>query len=472
MLPITFRRKLSLADPPDIRIYGQRVLAVPEISYLGVKWDSGLTFHSHFKSRKMEMDSFTYKISCIAGKWFSRQPQLLKKMYKGAMEPKLLYGHGAWGHRLKLKSFCTFLNMVQRRPLLAIARAYRTVSTDALQVLTGLPPLDLKAIEMYSRFLILRANQSVTVHSQEFDPGDYVSYVSPYETHPAFNEGISFDLLEPTGNGLEIFSDGSGLNDRIGSAMVVLYFGQQIHSERRRMSDHCTVYQAELIGLKLALEFCLTLTTTRVVNIYSDSRSSLQSLADPSNTHPLVVEVRKLCRKAKAERRVQLHWVKAHVGYFGNELADAEAKAASELENVDIEYQMSQKSLKTELNVLTVQAWQDRWDLSEKGRTTSLFLPLVNTRRHLWGDVVELLSGHGRFPAYLYRFGIVDDDLCSCGEVGDGDHYLLRCPLTSSLRARLRFVPSNRSTMVSKYNLSILCQMARQVRTFLPHISR
>ncbi|KAF8794325.1 hypothetical protein HNY73_002316 [Argiope bruennichi] len=125
-----------------------------------------------------------------------------------------------------------------RRPLLAIARAYMMVSTDVLQVLTGLPPLDLKAIERYARFLVLRAKQSVTVRSLEFELDKYVSYISPYEIHPAIKHSISFDLLQPTGNELEIFIGGSGLKDRIGSAMVVLYFGQLIHSERRRKNDH------------------------------------------------------------------------------------------------------------------------------------------------------------------------------------------------------------------------------------------
>ncbi|KAF8789556.1 hypothetical protein HNY73_007487 [Argiope bruennichi] len=79
---------------------------------------------------------------------------------------------------------------------------------DALQVLAGLPPLDLKAIERYARFLVLRAKESVTVHSQEFHPDNYVRYVSPYENHPALYDGVSFDLLESTGNGLEIVTDG------------------------------------------------------------------------------------------------------------------------------------------------------------------------------------------------------------------------------------------------------------------------
>jgi hypothetical protein len=42
----------------------------------------------------------------------------------------------------------TRANTAQRRPLLAITKAYKTTSTEAIQVLAGVPPLDLKLIRM------------------------------------------------------------------------------------------------------------------------------------------------------------------------------------------------------------------------------------------------------------------------------------------------------------------------------------
>ncbi|GBN73931.1 hypothetical protein AVEN_22494-1 [Araneus ventricosus] len=149
-----------------------------------------------------------------------------------------------------------------------MTRAYRTSSTISLQVLAGVPPLDLRAIETYANFLVVRAQQDITVYSESFRWEDYVQMESPYLTHPAIKDGIGFDWKEPKGEGLEVFTDGSGINEKIGAAMVVLYFGQLIHSERLRLGDNCTVYQAELVGLKLAAEFLLTLTTTKRVYVY------------------------------------------------------------------------------------------------------------------------------------------------------------------------------------------------------------
>ncbi|GBN66980.1 hypothetical protein AVEN_62854-1 [Araneus ventricosus] len=432
-----------------------------------------VTFHAHFKDRKAAIDTLSYRLTLTVCKWFSKQPRLLKKIYIGALEPKVLYGHGAGGHRLKLKTFCEYLNVVQRRPLLAMTRAYRTSSTNSFQVLEGVPPLDLRAIETYATFLVLRAHKDITVYSEDFSWDEYVQMESPYLTHPAIKDGIGFDWMEPKGEGLEIFTDGSGINDKIGAAMVVLYFCKLIHSERVRLGDNSTVYQAELVGLKLAAEFVLTFTTTRRVNVFSDSRSALQSLADPTNTHPLVGEVRRFLKRARSERGVFLHWVKAHVGYHGNELDDGDAKAATDSPSVSVDLPVSSSRFKCKLKSIMIQAWQDHWDYTpNKGRFTSSIIPNVSLKTHFWGEMAELLTGHGIFPAHLFRFGIGNDDRCACGAVGDAKHYIVSCPLTMNLRARLRFNPLDLSTVVRECNLPVVGELSRRVRALLPHLQR
>ncbi|GBN08397.1 Putative protein in type-1 retrotransposable element R1DM [Araneus ventricosus] len=103
---MSYRLRLSLANLPVVYLYGQPIRAVGELKYLGVIWDEGLTFHAHFKDRKVAIDSLSYRLALTVCKWYSNQPCLLKKIHKGALETKALYGHGAWGHRLNLKTFC------------------------------------------------------------------------------------------------------------------------------------------------------------------------------------------------------------------------------------------------------------------------------------------------------------------------------------------------------------------------------
>ncbi|GBN56858.1 hypothetical protein AVEN_237105-1 [Araneus ventricosus] len=249
--------------------------------------------------------------------------------------------------------------------------------------------------------------------------------------------------------------------------MVVLYFGQLIHYERVRLGDNCTVYQAGLVGLKLAAEFILTLRTTRRVNVYSDSRSALKSLADPTNTHPLVGEVKRFLKRAKPERGMFLPWVKAHVGYHGNELADGEAKAAADSPSVSLDLPVSSSRFKFKLKSFIIQAWQDHWDYTpNKGRFTSSNILNVSLETHFWGEMAELFTGHCRFQAHLFRFGIGYVDSCACGAVGDAKHYIVSCPLTGDLTARLRFNPFDLSTLVHDFNLPVLGEIVRSQNIF------
>ncbi|GBM10684.1 Putative protein in type-1 retrotransposable element R1DM [Araneus ventricosus] len=133
LLPITYGGRLSLTDPPIITMKSTVLQASGGCRYLGVWWYSGLTFSEHFKRVRRRVDVLSYRLSMVAGRFFTRRTKLFFRIYKGALEPYILYGYGAWGNRLSLKKVRDLLNSIQRRPLVKITRAYRTTSTTALQ---------------------------------------------------------------------------------------------------------------------------------------------------------------------------------------------------------------------------------------------------------------------------------------------------------------------------------------------------
>lgn len=53
------------------------------------------------------------------------------------------YGAHVWAREERYNEISKILLKAQRLPLLGINGAYRTVATNALQVLAGVPPLDL-----------------------------------------------------------------------------------------------------------------------------------------------------------------------------------------------------------------------------------------------------------------------------------------------------------------------------------------
>ncbi|GBM88092.1 hypothetical protein AVEN_190490-1 [Araneus ventricosus] len=179
-------------------------------------------------------------------------------------------------------------------------------------------------------------------------------------------------------------------------------------------------------------------------------------------------------RKGVRDRTAHNHcWHVAHVGDHGNELADGEAKAAAESPSVSLDLPVSSSRFKCKLKSIMIQAWQDHWEFTpNKGRFTSSIIPKVSLKSHFWGEMAELFTGHGRFPAHLFRFGIGYHDRCACGAVGDAKHYIVRCPLTGDLRARLRFNPLDLSSLVRDFNLPVLGEIGRRVRTFLLYVHK
>lgn len=81
----------------------------------------------------------------------------------------------------------------------------------------------------------------------------------------------------------------------------------------------------------------------------------------------------------------------------------------------------------------TMEQWQHRWDHSNSGRWTHRLIPHIESwlsRKHGEVDfnVTQLLSGHGCFRAYFFRFKLDDAEHCeTCGQnsVEDAEHVLL-----------------------------------------------
>lgn len=98
--------------------------------------------------------------------------------------------------------------------------------------------------------------------------------------------------------------------------------------------------------------------------------------------------------------------------------------------------------IKKDIRYESQSTWNDEWQSSSKGRNTHVFLPCIKERLKmnikLNINIVQFLTGHGRFAAYFHKHNITDSDRCTCSDVQETHtHVIYECQNFTEQRNRL-----------------------------------
>ncbi|GBM75105.1 hypothetical protein AVEN_74190-1 [Araneus ventricosus] len=160
-----------------------------------------------------------------------------------------------------------------------------------------------------------------------------------------------------------------------------------------------------------------------------DSESSLHSFASIDTKSPIAQQTQGILLKST---NIKFGWIKAHVGYSGNEAADGLAKKATQ-EGIPTFIPAPRNHIKSLLQKESIIRWQKEWDNGETGRSVHNVLPKVKTYTTPWQrPEIMFVTGHGPFPTYFKRFNIRSSDSCGCGNLGNSLHYATSCLFTTS----------------------------------------
>ncbi|GBM00389.1 hypothetical protein AVEN_179205-1 [Araneus ventricosus] len=195
-----------------------------------------------------------------------------------------------------------------------------------------------------------------------------------------------------------------------------------------------SVFQAELAAIGFAAGWALE--HNQLVNIHTDSQSSIEAIKSAKPKSEFVNSIKEKIYSSRL--LVSLTWVKAHAGNPGNERADHQAKLPTTIgQYLDLPVPYSYVKLK--IKQFIIHEWENYWNQHNSssivrvgtfmGKVDKTFL-IVNKY------LLCFLSGHGPFPAYLHRFHLLNSPSCSCGQVGDSDHYIFDCPLTKEFHLK------------------------------------
>ncbi|KAJ5562661.1 hypothetical protein N7461_001422 [Penicillium sp. DV-2018c] len=130
-----------------------------------------------------------------------------------------------------------------------------------------------------------------------------------------------------------MYTDGSGIDGKIGAAAVVDLEDRHAHSQMGD-DDTSTVFAAELRAIEMALTMAQESTepwaeqAKNGIVIFADSQAALRAA---TTTHAIRTRCLDLIQQF-ADKGVwtELRWTPAHQGVIGNEIADQHAKDAAQ----------------------------------------------------------------------------------------------------------------------------------------------
>lgn len=126
----------------QIKFNNHDIHTTKHIKYLGIYWDNKLNFTKHITEIKKKVEK-TNKVL------FSIMPNIKgpkenkRKMLIGVMTSIITYGAQIYHRVLSIQKYKRIIENLQRTALLRVSSAYRTTSLAALQVITGIIPIDL-----------------------------------------------------------------------------------------------------------------------------------------------------------------------------------------------------------------------------------------------------------------------------------------------------------------------------------------
>ena len=164
------------------------------------------------------------------------------------------------------------------------------------------------------------------------------------------------------------------------------------------LPSQASVFTAELLAIKTALDTIANTSSDTSFVIYTDSLSALQALQSFNPGHSLVALVRlSLHSLTSLGYRVQLCWIPAHVGIDGNEMADQAAKAAVNLPLLQNDLPIS--DWLPLLRPSITSTWQSEWSC----QPPSVKLRSIKPNVHPWSSSFHKVR---RYEVILTRLRI------------------------------------------------------------------
>ena len=349
------RARLKQGDyPNELIIDNMRIPFGTSVKYLGVTLDHKLNWTLHIKNKIKKAKQTLFALRHATNKKWGPRPTYMKWAYNAVVKSRLTYGAVVWGPALRYTTLRDKMNKINFLAVSMIGNTRKTTPRLALEIIFDLPSLDL--VINYEALASIARNRNIIDR-------DWPGYNKKHKTlkgHVLYWEqlaeqmGISPDstdaiktelwdrsfrvhlesfknLSHPVMTQVNVFTDGSKIEQHVGSGFVIYANNEEIATDSIRLADEITVNQAEVLPIKQAVLKLIEVKTKnhKFVKIFSDSQAALLSLANWTvKSNLALVTINLLNILSHTSLRLELVLIKAHYNYKENERADELARNA------------------------------------------------------------------------------------------------------------------------------------------------
>jgi ribonuclease HI len=385
-------------SPFQIQIQGGSIEWVSEFRYLGVIVDRRLSFNSHVKNVKHRANQRLNLMRCISGQRGGASHIVLATFYKMAIRSIIEYSSCAL--IMVSKTSRDALDRIQAAALRIITGAGKTAKTTVLEHATGIISLIgrrhtsmLKIIDKVlrdedhpSNIMLFNHLQGLTQcynkhswldhacqhweHAHNTAQLDIPEVETPLVRCPWKPTKAEFNIHLPDTKKADLaieilrsaalanmskyahpsiihaFTDGSVNPDsnRAGCGVHIRYL-DTVAERCTRLQDGCSILQAELHAINIALEMAAHISQTAHLVIFTDSLSSIHTLRKTNVTQNTILISSIFSRLDERKGpATSFEWIPSHTGIMGNELADRLAKQALSRQEIDIQDTQTSRS--------------------------------------------------------------------------------------------------------------------------------
>ncbi|UYV71164.1 hypothetical protein LAZ67_8001969 [Cordylochernes scorpioides] len=421
----------------DLVIHGRPIQWCDSIKVLGVRFDQRLSFYQHVVEVCAKVRGMLPRLTAAANLNFGFGYRALRTLYLQVVVPAIAYASAVWFPNLSQRSLNVLLS-AQRPFLVRACRAFRSTSNAALISLSRVLPLDLEILaktELYLKKYGL-VDAEIPLEPPPFPhPLPYPPYYSAPSNIPALFFHVAY------------YTDGSKTRDGVGAGVYrfsCLDCAPEIR-ESHVLSPHCSVFQAEALGLVKALENATTLPNHLTLGFFLDNLSVVRSVLNSKTGNYLIDRALLLISRLNRNgNRCTIQWIKGHSGNVGNDIADTLAKRGAESADPSC-YKLAPLSfVKSAIYGRAREAWESRFlSLAPSIHTRFGLTPMsLLDKRYAYivpseHIVVGLLTGHTWTDSFAHRIGVIDDPSCPYCDADREEtlsHIVLECSSLDALR--------------------------------------